>query len=76
MKEEFVTLFIIPEISGEFCFGGSIPHTFRMIDWFNMPSDASDELIKSFLKPKRYYEPGQRILILGRSNFSKVIICD
>ena len=79
-----VIIFRIPELSTDFCFGGGIPHNFKMLDWFddapnseidsdwwNFPQVGSDEwkqAIADSLKIKRYFNRDHDYLVLHRDH--------
>lgn len=73
-ETNFCRVFELPESFPEqFCWGGGIPVTFKMVDWFNpVPDSMQDKdwetevkpsLVK-FILPKAYVQLGRCYLVL------------
>lgn len=73
-ETNFCRVFELPQAyPNEYCFGGGIPVTMRMVDWFSPVADCMQdkdwdteivpELIE-FLVPKNYTKPGRNYLVL------------
>jgi len=74
-NNNFCRIFRMPDVfpSG-FCFGGGLPVTFTMVDWFepvplqSREAEMREEDIKymliAFLQPKQYVQPGYTFLVL------------
>ena len=70
----FMRIFQLPDsYPRDYCFGGGIPVTFNMVDWFNPVSpemmEAFDlekhrKLIKEFIRGKTYYKLGVKYIAI------------
>jgi len=84
-ENNFCRVFELPiEFPSGFCFGGGIPITFKMVDWFNpIPApemgieklDTWDEykpLILEWLVDKVYLKPDRQYILI--TDFGKTIV--
>ena len=71
----FLRVFQLPdELPSDYCFGGPVPTTMEMVDWFNAVDPTSlwdkdsveDDVhrIKSDIKGKRYFNPNHTFLVI------------
>lgn len=70
-KDNLIRIFRLPLlISSDFCFGGGIPTTFEMVDWFR-PSDAMRDWkpddVREFIRTKVYYRSDRNYLAMCRT---------
>lgn len=71
----FMRIFKLPtEYPEDFCFGGGIPVTFQMVDWFSPVPDNMIEnfniekhrkMIRKFVKEKIYFTTGYKYLAIA-----------
>lgn len=80
--QNFCRIFELPvKFPTGFCFGGPLPTTFGMVDWFYPVQDEDQEkdwesevvpLLREFLSKKQYVRPGRQYLLL--TDFGKSFV--
>ncbi len=67
------TVFRLPKtLPNGFCFGGGYAVNFQMVDWFEVAphpmtgQEMTPDVIRGFIREKRYYNPGDNYLVLVR----------
>lgn len=70
----FYHVFKLPkDFPSEYCFGGGIPVTITMVDWFGSPEKVSEDKLIQFILKKKYASGGRLLVIERHTNQSFII---